>query len=128
MKRFIIIILATFIPLMLWTYLIRLSNNSTEFLGLSDLYYYFQNVNIWKPFQDMYNSLDWQFQQFILVNQQFQNVSDIWEFLALIPRWLGGFFDMISFPIQMIYYIFSFIMNLFVEVFHFIAFLGGFSQ
>ena len=128
-KNAIKIILLGFVPLMLLVYLIRLSNNKiSDFIGLSDLYYYFQNVNIWQPFQDMYNNLDWQYQQFILVNQSFQNVEDLWQFLALIPQWLGGFFSMMSFPIQMIYYIFSFIINIFIEIFRFISFLGGFSQ
>ena len=90
-KKVVKLILIGFVPFMLIVYLVRLSNNKmSDFIGLSNLYYYFQSVNIWKPFQDMFDSLSSQYNQFVLSSQNFQNVSDLWEFLSLIPQWLGS--------------------------------------
>lgn len=126
MKTFIKIfgsIFAFFICVMLIVWLIRLSNNKTDFIGISALYTYIQSVNILKPFNDMINSFTEQMQGFQASISNFGNIADWSSFWSTIGNFMPSLWNLLSMPIQVIYYIGSFIVNLIIEVTRFFRYV-----
>lgn len=141
-KRIIISILSIMFVLFLFIFLVRLGNNKTGFLGMEDLFSYFENVDMSKPLNNFKNSFD------RLINSWRQVFNDLgvsfstsgssgggrgysYSFWESIGRWFASFgnglkdfftalYTLIFFPVEFLLDLLIFIFEFFKIFFDFI--------
>ena len=119
-------------------YLFRLANNSTNFIGLSDVYHYFNtnNSDLYNDFQEMIFGIKKIFNDFAdsfsdtnsFITISSFNWDGIWEAISGFFRYLGNIlvngFKVLFFPVICAYDIIKFFVSLITFIFGFIGFIA----
>ena len=137
--KFFVFIFGFFATSMLFIYLFRLVNTDNTFIGLSDIYYYFDanKFDIYSSFTEMIEHIKKIFTDFIdtLVDTSIFTSIEIDGFLSFFTAigkfftYLGtcfvALFQVLFFPIYCIIDILKFIYSIFDFIFGFIGFLAA---
>lgn len=124
-KGIIASLFTTFIIVFMVIFLVRLSNGKSAFIGTSDFYYYFQSVDLLKPFKIMLDEFVKQINSYSSSVASFGSIQNIGDFFNVLSKFIPSFFTLFTWPIQLIYYVLYFIGTLIGEIMRFFAFLTG---
>lgn len=114
----------TFCIIMLMiTWLIRLGSNKTAFVGISDIYKYFEQVDIMRSWNDMLSSIEKLKNLFTSNMAQFGNISSIEDFFKCIGDFIPNLFNLLKMPIDFIFYIAWFIFDIISSIVGFFSFI-----
>lgn len=117
---------------LLFCALIRLANGKSAFISMTDLYYYFQDVDILKPFNKLVEYFTELKDNFVVDitdiqswNTQINSFSDLWDsflnFFSYIGKVLFDIVLFVGFPVVATYYSMEFLVSLFGTFFSFIS-------
>lgn len=126
-KKILISFFVIFSCLMLFIFIIRLSNNKEGFLGLSDLLDYFETIDFYKPLNHFKNDIGGIINSFNSSITRVQNNVSFWDsFLAVFNVIVQGF-KLLSIPVVLVFDLAKMLWG-YIEIFsNFINFIISFE-
>lgn len=126
-KKVLISFFLIFSCLMLFIFIIRLSNNKEGFLGLSDLLDYFETIDFYKPLNHFKNDIGGIINSFNSSITRVQNNASFWDsFLAVFNVIVQGF-KLLSIPVVLVFDLAKMLWG-YIEIFsNFINFIISFE-
>lgn len=112
---------------MLTIFLIRLSTGHEAFIGLSDMITFFESVDFLKPFKEMIKDMTDKISSFNDSISNFGNINNIGDFFNAVGEFFPNLFNIIGFPVELIYYIGYFVYNIIMILVRFFDFACGFN-
>lgn len=128
-KRVIIALFGFFITLMLFIFIIRIANHKSGFLGISDLFDYFDSgkVDFYKPFKTMIDNIVNVFNGFSQIVEKAKNINNAWDVLSILGAGLVQGLKLISFPVILIFEIIRMIVGYIMIFIDFINWIISFN-
>lgn len=142
--KFFIITFGAFASVFLGIYLFRLMNGNITFIGLSDVYYYFNNnsIDTFNTLEALTNEINNSISNFDLKIQAFNDIASPFNsqlpFLVQLAIMLGQFFTkffdffiafgrIVMLPITTLYYTLQFIVGVLVYIFKFLQYVATYQ-
>ena len=119
-RRIVISLTSILLTFMLIIMLVRLFYGKSAFIGLSDVYYIVQDLDLYKPFQEMWNDVSSSINEFGNYIST-TSIVDIGSFFQAVGNFFPAFFNMFFIPFKILYYIGYYIFNLGYQIAMFIA-------
>lgn len=119
--------LALFGCFMITTMLIRLANGRTAYIGLSDMIYFFNDVDFIAAFKTMISKINSQVVNFQESLTAFGNINDLGSFFSAVGDFFKSLFYVINIPVTILLYILKWVFDLISILARFFDFACGFN-
>lgn len=112
---------------MVTIFLIRLSTGHDAFIGVSDMVSFFETVDFLQPFKEMISDMTDKIGSFNDSIANFGNINSFGDFWYAMGQFFPNLFNIIGFPVELLYYIGYFIYNIIMILVRFFDFACGFN-